>query len=46
VTVRSPADIDAVTDWLSGPRRTPLVVDAKISGDGGSWWLSEAFRGH
>jgi hypothetical protein len=31
---------------LDGPRATPLVLDAKIADDGGSWWLAEAFRGH
>ena len=35
-----------VADWLAGPRRPPLLVDAKIASDGGSWWLAEAFRGH
>ena len=24
----------------------PLVIDAKIASDGGSWWLAEAFRAH
>ncbi|MEV4597889.1 thiamine pyrophosphate-binding protein [Amycolatopsis sp. NPDC049253] len=45
VTVRSPGDLAAVTKWLDGPRETPLVIDAKVSDDGGSWWLAEAF-GH
>ncbi|MFK0248062.1 thiamine pyrophosphate-binding protein [Amycolatopsis azurea] len=44
VTVRSVEDLAAVTDWLGGPREAPLVVDAKIADDGGSWWLAEAFR--
>jgi hypothetical protein len=35
-----------VRDWLAGPRETPLVIDAKIVEDGGSWWLAEAFHGH
>ncbi|MEW2506829.1 thiamine pyrophosphate-binding protein [Amycolatopsis sp. NPDC047767] len=45
VTVRTPGDLAAVTKWLDGPRETPLVIDAKVSDDGGSWWLAEAF-GH
>ena len=27
-----------------GSRDRPLVIDAKIADDGGSWWLAEAFR--
>jgi thiamine pyrophosphate-dependent acetolactate synthase large subunit-like protein len=46
VTVRTAGDLDGVRAWLAGPRDTPLVVDAKISNDNGSWWLAEAFRGH
>ncbi|WP_028925126.1 thiamine pyrophosphate-binding protein [Pseudonocardia acaciae] len=46
VTVRTVEDLDAVTGWLDGPRDKPLVIDAKIADDGGSWWLAEAFRGH
>ncbi|WP_103337226.1 thiamine pyrophosphate-binding protein [Amycolatopsis sp. CA-126428] len=45
VTVRSAADLPAVHEWLAGPRSAPLVIDAKIADDGGSWWLAEAF-GH
>ncbi|WP_326952216.1 thiamine pyrophosphate-binding protein [Amycolatopsis sp. NBC_01286] len=44
VTVRSAEDLFAVKDWLAGPRDAPLVIDAKIADDGGSWWLAEAFR--
>ncbi|MDT7804641.1 MAG: hypothetical protein QOI78_8074, partial [Actinomycetota bacterium] len=44
VTVRSEEDLFAVRDWLAGPRDAPLVIDAKIADDGGSWWLAEAFR--
>ncbi|WP_410614900.1 thiamine pyrophosphate-binding protein [Amycolatopsis sp. lyj-109] len=44
VTVRSSADLPAVREWLAGPRPAPLVIDAKIADDGGSWWLAEAFR--
>ncbi|HVK36536.1 MAG TPA: thiamine pyrophosphate-binding protein [Microlunatus sp.] len=46
LTVRDQADLDPVAVWLAGPRDRPLVVDAKISSDGGSWWLHEAFRAH
>ncbi|HEY1644743.1 MAG TPA: thiamine pyrophosphate-binding protein [Streptosporangiaceae bacterium] len=46
VTVREPGDLGPVRDWLAGPRDTPLVIDAKVTGDRGSWWLEEAFRGH
>ena len=46
VTVRAVGDLAAVETWLAGPRDRPLVVDAKIADDGGSWWLQEAFRGH
>ncbi|MQA10220.1 MAG: thiamine pyrophosphate-binding protein [Pseudonocardiaceae bacterium] len=44
VTVREPADLDAVRGWLDNPGHMPLVVDAKIANDGGSWWLAEAFH--
>ena len=46
VTVRAPADLGGVADWVAGPRRAPLLVHAPIASDGGSWWLAEAFRGH
>jgi thiamine pyrophosphate-dependent acetolactate synthase large subunit-like protein len=46
VTVRRRADLSRVVDWLAGDRRRPLLVDAKITDDGGAWWLKEAFRGH
>jgi thiamine pyrophosphate-dependent acetolactate synthase large subunit-like protein len=46
VTVRTKADLDGVQNWLSGPGSAPLVIDAKVADDGGSWWLAEAFRGH
>ncbi|MEV6906820.1 thiamine pyrophosphate-binding protein [Amycolatopsis sp. NPDC051071] len=44
ITVRSAEDLAAVPEWLGGPRDAPLVIDAKIADDGGSWWLAEAFR--
>ncbi len=46
ITVRRVADLDALDPWLAGARDRPLLIDAKISDDGGSWWLAEAFRGH
>ena len=46
VTVRTVADLAGVTDWVRGPRTTPLVIDARIASDGGAWWLAEAFKGH
>jgi acetolactate synthase I/II/III large subunit len=46
VTVRAKGDLEAVADWVKGPRDKPLVVDAKVVSDHGSWWLEEAFRGH
>lgn len=49
VTVRTIGDLDAVRAWVDsyayGAAR-PLVIDAKIADDGGSWWLAEAFAGH
>jgi thiamine pyrophosphate-dependent acetolactate synthase large subunit-like protein len=44
LTVRTTADLDKVTAWLAGPRDRPLLIDAKLTNDGGSWWLAEAFR--
>jgi acetolactate synthase I/II/III large subunit len=50
VTVRSVADLAAIQPWLTaydaGTQDRPLVIDAKIASDGGSWWLAEAFQGH
>jgi thiamine pyrophosphate-dependent acetolactate synthase large subunit-like protein len=45
-TVRRPADLDVVTAWLAGSRDRPLLLDAKVTSDGPSWWLAEAFKGH
>jgi thiamine pyrophosphate-dependent acetolactate synthase large subunit-like protein len=45
VTVRAPEDLVEVRAWLDGPRDRPLVIDAKVTRDRGSWWLEEAF-GH
>jgi thiamine pyrophosphate-dependent acetolactate synthase large subunit-like protein len=46
VTVRTPADLAGVREWLAGDRSAPLVIDAKIASDGGSWWLADAFQRH
>jgi thiamine pyrophosphate-dependent acetolactate synthase large subunit-like protein len=46
VTVRRRDDLVGVRRWLDGDRRSPLLVDAKVTSDSGSWWLEEAFRGH
>lgn len=46
ITVRTSADLSGLSSWLAGPQDRPLIIDAKISSDGGSWWLQEAFRGH
>ena len=46
VTVRSPADLGPVRDWLDSHPDRPIVIDAKVTSDRGSWWLEEAFRGH
>ena len=46
LTVRTAADLQPAADWLAGPRETPLLIDAKVTSDRGSWWLEEAFRGH
>lgn len=50
VTVRTVEDLAPVKDWVAayatGEQNRPLVIDAKIASDGGSWWLAEAFQGH
>jgi acetolactate synthase I/II/III large subunit len=46
VTVRQAGDLGPVREWLDGPRDRPLLIDAKITSERGSWWLEEAFRGH
>jgi thiamine pyrophosphate-dependent acetolactate synthase large subunit-like protein len=45
VTVRTRDDLAEVAEWLSAKQTKPLVIDAKVAVDGGSWWLAEAF-GH
>lgn len=46
LTVRTPADLDPVSDWLDGAMDRPILIDAKITANHGSWWLEEAFRAH
>ncbi|MEV0228757.1 thiamine pyrophosphate-binding protein [Nonomuraea sp. NPDC050786] len=46
VTVTDPSDLAGVAEWLNGPRDRPLMVHAKVTGEHGSWWLEEAFKGH
>ena len=50
ITVRNREDLHAVKEWVAafhaGSQSRPLVIDAKIASDGGSWWLAEAFQGH
>jgi acetolactate synthase I/II/III large subunit len=46
ITVRKRADLAPLADWLAGPRDAPILIDAKVTADSGSWWLEEAFRGH
>jgi acetolactate synthase I/II/III large subunit len=46
LTVRTLEDLSGVRSWLDGPMDRPIVIDAKVVNDHGSWWLEEAFRGH
>ncbi|MFT4469942.1 thiamine pyrophosphate-binding protein [Arthrobacter sulfonylureivorans] len=46
ITVRTLDDLAGVSGWLASSPTRPLVIDAKIASDGGSWWLAEAFKGH
>jgi thiamine pyrophosphate-dependent acetolactate synthase large subunit-like protein len=46
LTVRHRDHLAGLTDWLDGPRDTPLVIDAKVTAGRPAWWLEEAFRGH
>lgn len=45
ITVRDIEDIKPLQQWLDSNPTKPIVIDAKISNDGGSWWLHEAFKG-
>ncbi len=46
VTVRTVADLEQVGTWLDGAREQPMLIDAKVAGPRGSWWLEEAFDAH
>ena len=46
ITVRSPADLEPLRAWLKSQPDRPIVIDAKVTSEHGSWWLEEAFRGH
>jgi thiamine pyrophosphate-dependent acetolactate synthase large subunit-like protein len=46
VTVRTVADLAPVKTWVTGARERPLLIDSKVAGPRGAWWLEEAFRGH
>ena len=47
LTVRTPADLDGVRDWVaSRDGEGPLLIDAKVDPDICAEWLEEAFRGH
>jgi acetolactate synthase I/II/III large subunit len=46
VTVRSVADLAPVREWLDARPPHPIVIDAQVTSERGSWWLEEAFRGH
>lgn len=46
MTVRSTDDLEPLREWVASNPDGPMVIDAKIADDGGSWWLAEAFKGH
>jgi thiamine pyrophosphate-dependent acetolactate synthase large subunit-like protein len=46
VTVTAVGDLGRVRDRLAGDGARPMLVDAKVSAEHGSWWLEEAFTGH
>ncbi|GLY73590.1 thiamine pyrophosphate-binding protein [Actinoallomurus iriomotensis] len=46
ITARRRDDLTPLTDWLTGPRDHPLLIDAKVTPGRPAWWLEEAFRGH
>ncbi|MFD0692317.1 thiamine pyrophosphate-binding protein [Actinomadura fibrosa] len=45
LTVTQPGDLAELKEWIQGPKHRPMVIDARITSDEGSWWLQEAF-GH
>lgn len=46
ITVRDTQDLTRLQDWVNSNPSAPIVIDAKIADDDGSWWLQEAFQGH
>jgi acetolactate synthase I/II/III large subunit len=46
LTVRSATDLEPLRDWLGSEPARPILLDAKVTSERGSWWLEEAFRGH
>jgi thiamine pyrophosphate-dependent acetolactate synthase large subunit-like protein len=44
LTISGPGDLDAVTEWLGGPRDRPLVIDARVTPGVVGAWLPEAFE--
>jgi acetolactate synthase I/II/III large subunit len=44
LTVKEPADIGKVQEWLDGPQDRPLVIDAKVTSFL-SWVSKHAFAG-
>ena len=45
-TIQRPQDLAPVRSWLAGPRKSPMLIDAKVTRGKPSWWLEEAFKGH
>lgn len=46
ITVRTPADLGALADWVDCGARGGVLVDAKVVPSTVADWLEEAFRGH
>ena len=46
ITIRNRREIEDVRRWVDGPRRCPLLIDAKVTRSRPSWWLEHAFAGH
>lgn len=46
IVVRTLDDLRPLKQWLAGDRSSPILIDARIPRDRGSWWLEEAFRAH
>jgi thiamine pyrophosphate-dependent acetolactate synthase large subunit-like protein len=41
VTVRSPADLAPVQEWLAGDQACPMLLDAKLTTGRTAWWRAE-----